>query len=611
MTNNSLTLIPYRKNSFTIGLLEDDGRYSSIEEIVETSENNIVFSDLSYEFVLNYADISNVSEVRVYINDIFEPSTFDNGKIYFPLSRISDRRIFLDCYGFVEISFVLIMTDNTQRRLKSGYIPVLVRRSQLNDAVKEMVNYVYNHQETFLLNGELKPRDLSSLKENGYKNIATQIILAEEIAAIYEESYSYFKANSRFCIKKVPTIDRFEKLQYITPETLGYIVSHPEQFKRTSGTTGIRIGQQFYQPEKTLSLQNSNSFEIEENVVILGFLKKMVDEVGDLKKHCSDLIKQIPDAENYSAEYIYSSFFMFSETRQMLENSIKKLSGLYDKYIQLLSMYQNVFNIPIKPVTNKPNPTAVFLSIPQYNKIFVRIYKWFDFGIYDFAKEKFMLSFIKISYLYESYLLAKLISYFTERGYERLDTRRCVYPVSKKSKYKNTNCSNTFVFLDGNTQITVYYQPVIFDTDHSSVNGVGLYRNNSIPASGGEEDGNRQGGYYYAPDYIIKVTSEKGTKYLIADAKFSDLNRVKSVCVKDLAFKYLFSVSAIDHEDDIVGMCILYGKCSDQEQIQSAYDKQIVGNSISPKVELVPLMEKIGSIDQYDKLDSLFRIFLD
>lgn len=43
MKNNSLTLIPYGKRSFTIGLLEDDNRHSSIEKIIDKAENNSAF----------------------------------------------------------------------------------------------------------------------------------------------------------------------------------------------------------------------------------------------------------------------------------------------------------------------------------------------------------------------------------------------------------------------------------------------------------------------------------------------------------------------------------------------------------------------------------------
>ena len=98
----SLILIPYGKAAFTIELQENEGRQSVMETIIENSkEDNSVFSDLSYELRLKGENLSTVRDVYVYINDVFEISTFNNGHISFPGRGTNDRRVFLDCYGFV------------------------------------------------------------------------------------------------------------------------------------------------------------------------------------------------------------------------------------------------------------------------------------------------------------------------------------------------------------------------------------------------------------------------------------------------------------------------------------------------------------------------------
>lgn len=145
---------------------------------------------------LNCEDLNRIADVRVYVNDVLESSVYNNGRIYFPSRGISNRRIFLDCYGFAELSITLILVDGQECTLNSEYLPILVRREELNNSVEAMARFVYNNQEWLLLNGELKPKKPSGLKENGYRSLATQILLAEEIAAIYESSYGYFKANT-------------------------------------------------------------------------------------------------------------------------------------------------------------------------------------------------------------------------------------------------------------------------------------------------------------------------------------------------------------------------------------------------------------------------------
>ena len=119
---------------------------------------------------LNCEDLNRIADVRVYVNDVLESSVYNN-------RGISNRRIFLDCYGFAELSITLILVDGQECTLNSEYLPILVRREELNNSVEAMARFVYNNQEWLLLNGELKPKKPSGLKENGYRSLATQILL--------------------------------------------------------------------------------------------------------------------------------------------------------------------------------------------------------------------------------------------------------------------------------------------------------------------------------------------------------------------------------------------------------------------------------------------------
>ncbi len=132
-------------------------------------------------------------------------------------------------------------------------------------------------------------------------------------------------------------------------------------------------------------------------------------------------------------------------------------------------------------------------------------------------------------------------------------------------------------------------------------------RNNSISLIDDDSDVASSGGGYYSPDYIIKIEDDENARYLILDAKFSTFNTVKKTYVMNLAFKYLFSISPISNKDCLVGLCLLYGKCSLYDESKSAYDNQLSGQHIKPIVELVPLMEGIKNDEHYSKLDALLK----
>lgn len=603
-----LTLIPFKKNAFKIELFENNVNFVNVDDLLQHSNKEVcVFSDISYEFFLDYENETNVKDVNVYINDEYEQSIYKNGRIYFPSNSASGKRIFLECYGFVEICIKLILNDGRVIYFYTEYLPVLVQKNELNNSIKSMINYLYSHQDLFLFNGISKSKNIADFKENKYRDFETQIILAEQIAEIYEQSYGYFKANSRFCIEKVPLINNFEKLQFILPATLKYIVSHPEELKKVNSINGVRINNSTYQPQKTLSLQNVNSYDIYENKIIVGFLFKVIEDITKQKEECNKLLKDIPSNELYSNDYVYSSYFMFCETKRILERRIERLSYLRNRFTRLYELYNNILPIKTDRVSIIPKPTPIFLFEPQYNKIFLQIYKWFKFGMYDFSKEKFMLSFLKISSLYESYLLAKLIVYFKERGYNLVEAKHCIYPVSKKQKYKNTNIDNTFTFSNTQRDIILYYQPVIFDTDQSAVNLIGLYRNNSISIYSNLDNENIVTGHYYVPDYLIKINDKNGIKYLIIDAKFSSKEQVRKNYVKDLAFKYLFSITPINNNEIFRGICIIYGKCTENDKMVSVYDNKIGKDEIYPLFEILPLIENINTDKHSTQLDILLE----
>lgn len=591
----SLQLFPFGKQPLSISLSEKDSRGSCAESIIHNSASGIiVYSDLTYEFELSAPENDKIDSVDVYINDVYEASSFSEGRIRFLGHGNAAKRVFLDCYGLVEISLLVKLQDSSQMQLQSDYIPVLVRRGELNDAIKAMVNYVYQKQSSLLLNGDPQPKDIASMREDGTKSLLAQILLAEEIATTYEKNYGYFKANSRFHMQRTATVDRVERMQYISPETMQYIASHPNNLQRVTSTTGIRIRNQVYQPQRVLFFQNTRTFDIEENIVIVGFLKKMVSEIDGLLTDCKNLLMRIPSTEDYNQDYVFSSFLMFSETRKTLIDGEQRLDALFDQFSMLLSAYKDALGIDPPTLINEPSPSAIFLSVPEYNQMYLQIHQWFTYGIYSFAHEKYILSFIRISDLYENYLLIKLNECVLKHGFSVVSRKKTIYPTKKGWKYANTRCLNTFVYVKDYVELTIYYQPMLLDSDTKNQTGIGLYRNNSIPVVATETDELQTGGRYYVPDYLVKVTQNGISHYSIADAKFSDYSTVRRYQVRDLAFKYLFSLSPVSDTEFIDGLAIIYGKGASTDLPVSAYDKQMQPNSISPFMELIPAMEKMN-----------------
>lgn len=517
------------------------------------------------------------------------------------------QRIFLECYGFVQITLIFDDAQGNQQVRDTEYIHVLVRKGRQNDSVRRMTEYVYA-QNADLLNGDRTlPKDASGLKESARKTIESHILLLKQISVTYEENYRYFKMNSRFITTPKERVDHFEKLQYVSRNTLQYIAQHPEELQQVHHSSGIRIRNFRYQPNKTLVTDNEKSYNIYENRVVLGFLLFLLREIERIQTELSEIIGRVPQKIAETEGYVTSSYFIYEKTIEVIKILLEDVRDLHRRFTSLYYLYAEA--LPIKPenISIIPRFTPLFKAVPQYHQIYDCAVAWFSKGVFTIREEQFMLSFIKISTLYEVYVLTKLINYFKNSGYTLKTADKIPYP-SPGRYFENTYCNNRFVFKNDSGQVTVYYQPVIYSTNRKDISGIGLYRNTSISYPKAR-DGSSYRGRYYTPDFLIKyeylgISTER---YIIADAKFSRLQTVKDREFAELAYKYLFSVSPTSPEGHVVGMCIFNGIPESESQgdcLTNIYDFELA-NPITPHAEVVTLTE--SAVDNVAIHDALLR----
>lgn len=520
----------------------------------------------------------------------------DNGMISFQDYSFG-QRIFLECYGFAQITIIFDDKCGNQQIRDTEFIHILVRKGRQNDSVRRMTEYIYEQNAELLIGDRTLPKDVSGLKESARKTIESHILLLEQISVTYEENYRYFKMNSRFLTIPKEHVDHFEKLQYVSRNTLQYIAQHPEELQQVHHSSGIRIGNYRYQPNKTLIIDNEKSYNIYENRVVLGFLLFLLHEIEHIQKELSAIVSRVPQKLMENNGYVTSSYFIYAKTLEVVKVLLNDVQELHRKFTSLYYLYARV--LPIKPenVSSIPRFTPLFRAIPQYHQIYDCSISWFSKGVFTIREEQFMLSFIKISTLYEVYVLTKLINYFRQVGYTLTVADKIPYPSPSKY-YENTYCNNQFIFKNASGQITLYYQPVIYSTNRQQVTGIGLYRNTSISYPK-VRDGTSYRGKHYTPDFLIKYeySGASTEKYLIADAKFSRLQTVKDREFAELAYKYLFSISPISPEGQVIGLCIFNGLPeteSQRDSLANIYDFELA-HPITPCADVVTLTENATS----------------
>ena len=139
----SLLLLPFQKPSFTLPLFYQNLLNTGEGFVVEKDFDAIVFSDLSYRIKLQ-GSIPEYDALEVYINDSLVSSSLNTeNEIVFPDDFSHGDRIFIDCYGYVQISIKVHTVYEGIIELETKHIPVLVKKSDFNQSIKEMVAYVW------------------------------------------------------------------------------------------------------------------------------------------------------------------------------------------------------------------------------------------------------------------------------------------------------------------------------------------------------------------------------------------------------------------------------------------------------------------------------------
>lgn len=621
-----LTFYAVGKTDFTLELSLYPSTESPLSFFEQEDLPYAVYGDVNYRFVLEGTYPQPVIGASVCVNEEWLDCFLEGKVISFPQKNGLIQYIFMDSFGFAEVSIQLTFADKTTLRLYAPPLPVLVREDAVSRSVKSMADYVFCKQESLLQLGNFTEKQFDGKETLEEHSLESYIVLAEEILESYETSFYYFKTNCRFKMEQVDVVDRMEKLQRVTPRTIAYTAQHPEYLKRVRGTTGISVGGQVYLPERTLVTQNVYSKDIYENRVVVGFLHAMLQGISGLMEQVGEMganfsvkeeeeevfleattITQWEKRWNQNSEgtqtggkrqeevYVPSHHCILEKMTGVLKDSGTRLQQLHDRFLNMTLQYHKIMNFDLGDwlqLETTPKPTAVLLSVPQYHKIFLRMHQWFDCGLYDFGKEKNMLSFLRISDLYEYFLLMKMVEFFQDDKWEREPF------VSFVAKDSGKNTQQAFLFRKGKEKVILYFRPKIYDSDHNHWNMTGLYRNNTHSLTLDGEKGNT--GIYYEPDFVLKVQNEDGTvRYVIMDAKFSGSYTVREHYLLPLLYKYMFSLSTISQKESIVGLAVFYGKCGITDYQESVYNKQM--SAVRPFAEMVPMVEGVSEGSHFNR----------
>ena len=608
-----LKLIADNGNEVELNMHEGILPYTT-EEILAT--NKQVYEDMPYRFEVD-EDLSVYSNVSVYVND--EPiSTQCDGTIIYIAGKNAPealRKLFRGCLGFVQIQIRLEDPFGNESLYCSEYASIMIKANMpKNQNVDAMLQYIYHNQKDFLYT---KTNILSSGKQydSTYNDFWAEIVFLEDIVGIYEHNVGYFRANSRFKLEQKDVVDSIVKMQYVNERSLRYIAQHPDLLRQN--VTGIKLGKNSYLPDKTMMPQNQITKDIYENQVIVSFIKHLIYETDNLASSLNQFISKAVAPQSTQDDYVYSSSFFFSNIIDKLRSYRSEVENIKQRLERIHAVYSRI--LPVKEIdcSTQPKPTAVFLSVPQYNQIYTVIQKWYQKSGYDFASEKIMMNFLNIPTVYEIFVLVKLINLISSKGYELSESKKVRYPhINESFSIKEYN--NVYTFRRENEEITLLYEPAIYDADMYHVNQLNLYRNNAMSFSKTTKEwsGNNEKWLdyedyllcykYYVPDFVIKRKKSGKEQYVIMDAKFSKATKIMSDVLPEMILKYIFSLSPLTDNAEILGLNIFSG-IPEWKQVKSVYENKVYERKVAPSVNIVPLTGEMEDEEHKRNLDRIWE----
>ena len=596
----------YNKSSnLELELIETQPSYIKFD----SSDDGAIYNNLEYSFDIVSDEI--ISNIKVYINNKEEKSHIINSKIYFlddNNSLVDFKRVFNNYYGYAFIAIEYINSSGEKFRVYTNWIDVYVKNDYITSLIKPMIKYIYNNSSKYLYKDNSNILDYSSVISSKNRNMHTQLAILEKIVLVYTENLKFFKNYVHYESIESAVVDDFEKLNMIKGDTIQFIVSNPQYLRQTQIMTGIKYNKTNLIPIKTLINKNVISHNVYENKIILGFLKSICLIISDNIKILSK--KTINNNNNNNKEYISSGFCLHEFVISNINLYLDRLYELKKQFLELYLLYKKVLNCDEIIINKIPKPTMNFIKVKHYQKIYVVIKEWFESGNYDFTIENMILSFNNASQIYEYYILLNINEFLIQNKFKLTNSLKTVYSTSKNSLYTNTEFENTFIFNKNDVQVTVFYQPVISSKKKYYNHLLGLFKNNNISYYEGNSDYHTS--YYYTPDYVIKINKNNKNKYIILDAKFSSVNTVLKYSFSKIAYKYSFSISTNDDDDEIVKVWMINGQNDFNENencIYNLYDSEFKERNaeIKPSMKILTFNPNIEANINYNNLLELFN----
>lgn len=610
MTDISLKLWNKNSGEVYLGLRDKypDWRKEEISEYAIEAESG-------YKFELY--PLNNIKLAKIFVNDTLIGRFLRSGdELEFrvqPNGSIENLP-FLLYFGYVVLRVEITYDDNNHDVLYTKYIDVVSRYDDTNKCAEGLLNEIERYNDSRLgdwvfnkiIDSNRKEQKYSwwygSLHSKSNRYIDAYIELLKDILDKYRQNFSFFKINAYHKIEYHQKVVSYEKIRKCAQSDFQWLMQNADHFAPINKKIGIKYQNQYYMPNNIMGDEQFKNFDIYENQIVMGFLLMVLNNCEQI---CKKLSQSVENIHGLIKKHVnvrdYFSISLLTLKCNIRSEWIQQLYNLRREFHMLWSQYNKIWSIKkVNNITKMPHITKVFQEVRYYRDIYEAVRRWFEFGEFSLIRFNVMLKIKTIDVLYEYYCLYKLLEMLIDNGWLPIQNGifSDFYPYSHDQQ--EDEICNTYHFQKDDKRLSLYYQAKIFSWECMNNNNINIFRTT--------RDGyNRQSSW--SPDFVIKLQTSDTEKYIILDAKYSNLDNIRDYLLPECIDKYINQTSCKNNSSAIRMMVLLQGKTRESDKFLNYHNSDMAKKYFTgPTVGIMPFSFQNKTSDLYAEIRNALHL---
>lgn len=465
----------------------------------------------------------NDREVDILLEDYKIPYTIDE---YNSTATSKSNNLFRESFGyntlklFIDgepISDIIFHVSTSDYRFKH---------------IKGMMSYLLENNNRILDLCFSRNKNESKNNREDTASFDSVISLAEKIVYSFIKKGAGLKNQLRHKLELIKENANGHNFYHVNPYD---VIDHLDQLHQGYSQDCITLLGKVYSMEAITRETHINSFDVEENKVLLGGLLSlkevllgilsMIDDEPDQSTDEAEYkdIKPFSNVNGYVIEDLYAQLTTIGMEKR-IHSILKPIDELLYFFRKELKVTSEGFYPPILSAFSKKS--SFYLTLYQ------QLNEWYALGHPKLCVDHDLTKIRSTSKIYELFTLYKMIDSLYKDGWY-------IDGAVEHRVFKNFIPAQVD-FYKGDALLSIFYEKKIngfgANTQHNDL--IALNKNSATDKYN-----------YYHPDFIIRINRHKTVSYFILDAKYSSSNTLKNYKVLDVLYEKYFSNLAVYNQD--------------------------------------------------------------